>query len=239
MNGLFVTATDTEVGKTIITGGLAGLLREKGVRTGVYKPVQSGHDADDPDGDACRLKVLSGVSDSASDICPYSALEPLAPALALKRAGQEVRLSDLLIHFTKLNNRHEFMLVEGAGGLAVPYVSDCMVLDAAKAMELPILIVARPTLGTVNHTILTIEYARQHNLSVAGVVFSGYEPYQMERVKENMEMIEAYGHVKVWGALPHLGKQPSRERVIEACKQSINTSFMDSIIKKRGMKQWS
>lgn len=238
MNGLFVTATDTEVGKTLVTGGLAGLLREKGVDAGVYKPVQSGHHVNDKDGDAWRLKGLSGVLDDVSDICPYAVSEPLAPALALKRAGKEVVMGDLLAHFDELANRHEFMLVEGAGGLAVPYVSDCMVIHMAQAMQMPLLIVARPTLGTVNHTILTIEYARQHGLQVAGVILSGYHSSQSERVKENITMIETYGDVRVWGALPHLGDQPSRKSVLQACDQYIDASFIHSIIRKRGMEQW-
>lgn len=239
MNGLFVTATDTEVGKTLVTGGLAGFLREKGVDAGVYKPVQSGHHANDMDGDAWRLKVLSGVLDDASDICPYAVPEPLAPALALQRAGREVVMADLLTHFTSLAKRHEFMFVEGAGGLAVPYASDCMVIHVAQAMQMPLLIVARPTLGTVNHTVLTIEYARQHGLQVAGVILSGYHSSQNERVKENINMIETYGNVRVWGALPHLGEQPLREAVLQACKQYIDASFIDSIIRKRGMEQWN
>lgn len=239
MNGLFVTATDTEVGKTLVAGGLAGFLREKGVDAGVYKPIQSGHNVNDMEGDAWRLKVLSGVLDDASEICPYAVSEPLAPALALKRAGIEVTMVDLLTHFTSLAKRYDFMLVEGAGGLAVPYASDCMVIQVAQAMQMPLLIVARPTLGTVNHTVLTIEYARQHGLQVAGVILSGYHSSQNERVKENINMIETYGNVRVWGALPHLGKHPSREAVLQACKQRINTSFIHSIITKRGTEQWS
>ncbi|MFC3883903.1 dethiobiotin synthase [Bacillus songklensis] len=234
MNGLFVTATDTEVGKTLVTGGLAGLLRKKGFDAGVFKPIQSGHDANDKEGDAWRLKHVSGVDDDVHTVCPYSVLEPLAPALALKRAGFEVAMADLLRHFEHLENTHEFMFVEGAGGLAVPYTSDCMVIHLAQALKMPLLIVARPTLGTVNHTILTVEYARQHGLTVAGVILSGYDSSQKERVNENINMIEQHGRTKVWGALPHLGNHPSREAVIQACDQYINQSFIQSIMKNGG-----
>jgi dethiobiotin synthetase len=234
MNGLFVTATDTEVGKTLVTGGLAGLLREKDIDAGVFKPIQSGHDTNDKEGDAWRLKHTSGVEDDVRDICPYSALEPLAPALALKRAGLEVTMGDLLKRVEKIAHKHKFTFVEGAGGLAVPYTFDCMVIHLAQALKMPLLIVARPTLGTVNHTILTVEYARQHGLKVAGVILSGYHSAQSDRVTENIAMIEQHGRVKVWGALPHLGENPSREEVIQACAQYIDQSFIQSIIKNGG-----
>lgn len=89
MSGLFITATDTGVGKTIVAAGLAAAWREQGRRVGVYKPIQSGGSIDDPTGDAWRLKTLSGVECSVEQICPYAVEEPLAPRLALERAGKK------------------------------------------------------------------------------------------------------------------------------------------------------
>ncbi|MCZ2992352.1 dethiobiotin synthase, partial [Acinetobacter baumannii] len=85
MSGFFITATDTEVGKTVVAGALAGVFRELGYNIGVYKPLQSGHVASNPEGDAARLKALSGVPTPENEICPYSIEEPLAPRLAMKR----------------------------------------------------------------------------------------------------------------------------------------------------------
>lgn len=225
MNGFFITATDTDVGKTIVAGGIAGVLRAKGYNVGVYKPVQSGHLANHKDGDAARLQALSHVEDSLEEICPYAAIEPLAPALALKRSQQRVALQDLRHGYERLAKTHDVMLVEGAGGLAVPYVADGLVVDAAVMFNLPIIIVARPDLGTVNHTLLTISYAKQHGLQVAGVILSNYRKETASIAeKNNPSMIEEYSGVPVLGVIPHMENHRSREQVLSVIEQSIEWS---------------
>ncbi|OMP68179.1 dethiobiotin synthase [Domibacillus epiphyticus] len=222
MNGYFITGTDTDIGKTIIAGGIAGVLREKGYDVGVYKPVQSGHLVHHSEGDAARLKGLSGVEDPVEDICPYALEEPLAPILALNRAGQKVTLHDLQKGYVHLKEKHEFMIVEGAGGLAVPYVHDGLVVDAAKMFELPLVIVARPNLGTVNHTLLTIDYAMQRGIQVAGVIISGYRE-EMAGISErsNPDMIQSYSGIPVLGVVPWIDGLDSREKVLETVRKSI------------------
>ena len=170
---VFITATDTEVGKTVVAGAIAGVFRELGYNVGVYKPLQSGHVASNPEGDAARLKVLSGVPTQENEICPYSIEEPLAPRLAMKRAGRVVKLKEITDYYNELLKEFNSLFVEGAGGLAVPYTEDALVIDFAKELQLPLIVVARPTLGTVNHTVLTIAYAKAHGLTVAGVILSG------------------------------------------------------------------
>ncbi|OLN22181.1 dethiobiotin synthase [Domibacillus antri] len=222
MKGFFITGTDTGIGKTIIAGGLAGVLREKGYDCGVYKPVQSGHLVHHPEGDAARLKRLSGVEDPVELICPYAIEEPLAPVLALKRAGQRVTLEDLQNGYVRLKEKHKCMIVEGAGGLAVPYVEDGLVVDAAKMFELPMIIVARPNLGTVNHTLLTIHYAIKRGIQVAGVIISGYRE-EMAGISEktNPELIESYSGIPVLGVIPWLDESDSREKVSAAIRKTV------------------
>lgn len=225
MNGFFITATDTDVGKTIVAGGMAGVLRAKGYDVGVYKPVQSGHLANHGDGDAARLQALSRVEDSLEEICPYAAIEPLAPALALKRSRQRITLQDLRRHYEQLAKKHDVMLIEGAGGLAVPYVEDGLVVDAAVMFNLPVIIVARPNLGTVNHTLLTISYAKQYDLQIAGVILSGYGRESAGIAeKNNPSMIEQYSGVPVLGVIPHIENPRSREQVLSVMEQSIEWS---------------
>ncbi|WP_129727001.1 dethiobiotin synthase [Ectobacillus funiculus] len=241
MNGFFITATDTDVGKTIVAGGIAGVLRARGYDVGVYKPVQSGHLVKHRDGDATRLKALSNVDDPVEEICPYAAVEPLAPVLALNRSGQQVTLQDLRHHYERLAKKHDVMLVEGAGGLAVPYVEDGLVVDAAVMFGLPIIIVARPNLGTVNHTLLTISYAKGHGLQVAGVILSDYQK-DIAGIAEqtNPSMIEQYSGVPVLGVIPHIENPRSREHVISIVEQSIEWSKLGKFqIKERGMKDES
>ncbi|WP_226375177.1 dethiobiotin synthase [Effusibacillus dendaii] len=206
-DGIFVTATDTEVGKTVAAGGIAGALRLSGIDAGVYKPLQSGHLANDPNGDAGRLKRLAGVDDPREEICPYSFSEPIAPLLAAERAGRTVTLQDVLDGYRRIREKHSFVVVEGAGGLAVPYIEGMMVADVAAAFGLPLLVVARPNLGTVNHTVLTVEYARKKGLRVLGVVISGYGKQPTGTAEEmNPKLIEQWGQVPVLGKLPWLGE---------------------------------
>ncbi|WP_110113889.1 dethiobiotin synthase [Bacillus sp. CGMCC 1.16541] len=233
MSGLFITATDTEVGKTVITGGLAGALREKGYNIGVFKPIQSGHKASDERGDAARLKVMSSVDDDVNAICPYSLDEPLAPQLALQRANKQVTVDQLLTHYYQFLEKYDSLLVEGAGGLAVPYTTDALLIETIKAFNLPLLIVARGTLGTVNHTLLTIEYARQHGVEVVGVILCHYDETQVERVLENKEMIEQYGHVKVLGMMPSLDSITMKDQLIEAVHRYINVEDISQFIKSK------
>ena len=104
----------------------------------------------------------------------------------MKRAGRTVTLKDIIHHYNERLKEFHSLLVEGAGGLAVPYTEDALVIDFAKGLQLPLIVVARPTLGTVNHTVLTIAYAKAHGL-IAGVILSGCKECEMERVQENKE----------------------------------------------------
>ncbi|MDW3035289.1 MULTISPECIES: dethiobiotin synthase [Bacillus cereus group] len=231
MSGFFITATDTEVGKTVVAGALAGVFRELGYNIGVYKPLQSGHVASNPEGDAARLKALSGVPTKEDEICPYSIEEPLAPRLAMKRAGRTVTLKEIIHHYNERLKDFNSLLVEGAGGLAVPYTEDALVIDFAKELQLPLIVVARPTLGTVNHTVLTIAYAKAYGLTVAGVILSGCKECEMERVHENKEMIEELSGVPVLGLLPFLAGEFTREEVLESAKEYIMISKLEELIR--------
>lgn len=231
MSGLLITATDTEVGKTVVAGALAGVLRKRGYNVGVYKPLQSGHLATNPEGDAARLKEASGVETHFERICPYSIEEPLAPRLAMKRAGRTVTLADITDHYNELVEEFDGLLVEGAGGLAVPYTEDGLVVDFAKQLQLPLIIVARPTLGTVNHTVLTISYAKAHGIPVAGVILSGCKECEKERVQENKEMIEQLSGVPVLGLFPALQERFTRDELLKAAEESIEISKLEELIR--------
>ncbi|PEP62277.1 MULTISPECIES: dethiobiotin synthase [Bacillus] len=231
MGGFFITATDTEVGKTVVTGALAGVFRNRGYNAGIYKPLQSGHIASNPEGDAVRLKMASGVMTEADRICPYSIEEPLAPRLAMRRAGRTVTLAQITAHYNELMTEFDSLLVEGAGGLAVPYTEDALVVDFAKELKLPLIIVARPALGTVNHTVLTISYAKAHGLTVAGVILSGCKECEKERVQENKEMIEELSGIPVLGLLPELQEGFTREELLRAAEENITISNLEEFVK--------
>ncbi|HEY3307014.1 MAG TPA: dethiobiotin synthase [Desulfuromonadaceae bacterium] len=174
--GIFVTGTDTGVGKTIVAATLARLLRMRGVKVGVMKPVTSG----------CRNENDSLVSDDAlllceaagialsNDIAPYRLREPLAPAEAAKIDGVRIEVSQIKAAYQRLCAEYDYLIVEGAGGLMVPLAGGILMADLVRELDLPLLVVSRPSLGTINHTVLTCYSAQQLGLTVAGVIINKY-----------------------------------------------------------------
>jgi len=189
--GYFVTATDTGVGKTFVTAGLAAALRARGRDVAVFKPVQSGALADDASGDAALL---------GAD-CVYAFRAPLAPLVAARAEGRQIELEPILERARELEREHEILLVEGAGGLLVPLSDDLDVAGLATALGLPLVVVARAGLGTVNHTLLTIEAARARGLEVAGVVLNGDGD---ESTEDNPALIEVRSGARVLARIPRL-----------------------------------
>ncbi|MCF6094288.1 dethiobiotin synthase [Microaerobacter geothermalis] len=203
--GLFVTGTDTDVGKTFVTSAIAGALRKMGIDVGVFKPMQSGTRREDPNSDAFILKATSEDSSPLEDIAPFTFEEPLAPYVAAKRQGLDISLEEVLQVWRRREKEHEFFLVEGAGGLAVPLGRSYLVSDVAKAIGLPLLIVARPDLGTVNHTLLTIQFAKSMGLEIVGVIVNGLmEEQQSVAEQTNPALIEEFSGIPVLGVIPRV-----------------------------------
>jgi len=169
--GVFVTGTDTGVGKTVVACALARALRERGTRVGVMKPVETGVGNDGPL-DARALRDAAGVDDPLELVCPTRFAQPSAPPVAARAEGREVDLSAIRRAFAELRQRHEFLIVEGAGGLLVPVGEGASMAGLAREFGLPLLVVARGALGTFNHTHLTLEAAQRRDLDVVGVVVS-------------------------------------------------------------------
>jgi dethiobiotin synthetase len=169
--GVFVTGTDTGVGKTVVGCAIAEALRRRGIDVGVMKPIETGVGAQGPL-DAIALIEAAGVNDPIELVCPQRFELPAAPNVAAAREGRSVDVPAIRAAFQTLGARHAFLLVEGAGGLLVPIASDFTMADLMAEMELPILVVARGTLGTVNHTLLTLEAIERRGLPLAGVVVS-------------------------------------------------------------------
>ncbi|HEY4743460.1 MAG TPA: dethiobiotin synthase [Desulfuromonadaceae bacterium] len=174
--GIFITGTDTGVGKTIVAATLAYLLRMKGVRVGVMKPATSGCREENGrlvSDDALLLCRSAGVA-CDGDTAPYLLREPLAPAEAARIDGVTIDFAAIRAAYQRLSAAHDFVIVEGAGGLMVPLVGGLLVADLARDLDLALLVVARPDLGTINHTVLTCFSAQQMGLSVAGVIVNNY-----------------------------------------------------------------
>jgi dethiobiotin synthetase len=185
VRGVFVTGTDTGVGKTVVTAALALALKQRGIDVGVVKPVESGG------GDAEALKQLAELDEPLEEIAPFRFAEPLAPLVAARAEGRELALGQVHARVNESAARHELTLVEGAGGVLVPAGEGWTILDLAAALGLPVLVVARAGLGTVNHSLLTVDAVRRAGLDVIGVVLNGDDPL----VDSNRALIEEFGDV--------------------------------------------
>lgn len=210
VRGVFVTGTDTGVGKTAVAGALAAALAARGVPVGVMKPVETGLAPSARDagrGDGAFLRACAGVADPPSLVTPLCYEAPLAPAVASRLEGRAnnpaADLASLDAAHRELAARHPFLVVEGAGGLAVPLAGAFTMADLARRLGLPLLVVARPGLGTINHTVLTVAYARQKGVPVVGVVLNGLRAGAAGRAElTNPAAIEEQAAVPVLAVLP-------------------------------------
>lgn len=211
MRGMFVTGTDTGVGKTVVAAGVVAALRAEGLDVGVSKPIQSGNRAGDPDGDTMRLLALAGLDDPVDRVNLYAFAAPLAPQVAAGLEEVTVDRSRVLDHV--LSAGRDALVVEGAGGWMVPLAAGWTVADLAAELGFPVLIVARPGLGTVNHTVLTAGAVRAAGLEVAGVVLNGWGPDTDASRHTNAGLIEDYAGVRVLGMTPLIGGTITPERL--------------------------
>lgn len=174
MRRLFITGTDTGCGKTVVTASLAKALVSRGIDVGVAKPFASGLNPDVPDEntDIRFLQKAAGLNEPLDLVCPVRLRLPLAPANAAPLEGKRLDVATVAETICHYLGQHEVTLVEGIGGAAVPIKENYLVSDFAKDLGLPVLIVARSALGTINHTLLTVEHLRSKDVSIFGVVFN-------------------------------------------------------------------
>ncbi|WP_077735327.1 dethiobiotin synthase [Bacillus sonorensis] len=225
MKGFFVTGTDTEIGKTVISCGLAAVLKEQNIDVGVFKPFLSGISRTHPDSDTSLLKQMSQTALSHEDISPFAYQEPLAPYVASKLEGKTAGMEEVMNHWKKIKDRHDCFIVEGAGGIAVPLGKDYLVSHLIKALQLPAVIVARPDLGTINHTYLTVQYAKSIGIRLIGIVINGISVRPGRDEQTNPEMIETLCEVPVLGVTPKL-EHLTAENMQNMIKDHVDVSYI-------------
>lgn len=206
--GYFITGTDTGVGKTLVAGALAAALARRGQRVGVMKPCETGCVVT-PAGtraaaDALFLKTMAHCDEPIERICPYRLRDPLAPWVAARREGIAVDVGLIVSLCSEMHSRCDVMLVEGAGGLMVPLTKTVMNLDLALLLGLPLIVVARLTLGTINHTVLTEQQARSRGAHIAGIVVNQTSPETDCATETNADVLRDLCAGPVAGPLPYL-----------------------------------
>lgn len=225
VKGIFVTGTDTDVGKTVIAAGLTAALRADGVNAVYFKAVQSG--CPEGDGglvasDARLAQTMAGLAEPLSMLTPVTLKLPLAPAVAAAQAGVSIDLEVIARAYRALAGRYDFLVVEGAGGLYVPLVDNTfLVLDLARWFKLPVLVVSRPGLGTINHTVMTVKTLEQAGLTVLGIILNQYPDNPNLAARTNPEVIEAISGRPILAKVPvvvDLDKAAGRAALIAALR---------------------
>ncbi|HUU51109.1 MAG TPA: dethiobiotin synthase [Nitrospinota bacterium] len=228
MKGIFVTGTDTWVGKTVIAGGIAAALKDEGIDVGVMKPIESGCrvvDGRKIPTDTLFLKVMAGTNDPLELINSYSLEKPLAPSVAAKREGIEIDADKILSDYKKLKGRHKFLIVEGLGGLMVPIKKGFFVSDLIKLMKLPALVVTRANLGTINHTLLTVNHATHLKIKVFGVIINHLSKDRGLAEKTNPGVLKELLGVPIIGDFPYSPKIIEKKGLlIDLIKKNIDIS---------------
>ncbi|MDP8950910.1 MAG: dethiobiotin synthase [Actinomycetota bacterium] len=228
-----MTATGTGVGKTFVGAALAALLGERGVDVGVMKPAETG--VTDPyaprySADAALLAAAAGVDDPPDLVVPYRLREPLAPAVAAELEGREISAEAVLSAYAELRRRHEFLVVEGAGGIAVPFNEALDMAGLARALGLPLLVVSPTGLGAINGCVLTVEYARICGLEILGILLNLRQKVSDTAESTNPDVVARLTGLPVYGPLDLLtpgrdtelsGSQAATQAVRRACPELV------------------
>lgn len=202
LNSLFVTGTDTDVGKTYVTAGLAVSFRNMGIDVGVMKPFAAGISQKKgfKSEDVEILANAAQVNDSENLLNPQFFPIPASPYTAWKSLKIKPKINSVLSSFKNLSKIHSMMLVEGMGGIMTPILKDYFVTDLIKALKIPVIIVTRTKIGTVNHTVMTVKMCEKYKIPVRGIIINdfdsdGYKTKELTRDLKNLTSVSVLGSI--------------------------------------------
>jgi dethiobiotin synthetase len=198
--GVFVTGSNTGVGKTVIAGAIAAAIKAQGLDVGVMKPVASGAkkiEGELVSEDAVYLKKIIDSTDDDDLVNPVRLEPSIAPTMAASKSGVPIDIDKIWKAYEALTNKHDFVVVEGIGGLMVPIDDTLFVADLVSKMDLALVIVSSDYLGAINHTLLTVEYARSRNIRIKGIVIN-----MLKNGDDFVREIEKYSSVPILGTIP-------------------------------------
>lgn len=218
-HGIFITGTDTAVGKTLVTAALARSLKRRGLDIGVMKPVETGVVQGRPS-DAVRLARAAQVSDVLALVRPYAFRLPVAPFDAARAERRTIKMSTIVRAYQQLHARHDLLLVEGAGGVHVPITSTMDVLDLIETLKAPVVVVGRAGLGGVNHAMLTLNALRARTIPILALVLNRAAPAKTavarQQEQSTVKLLRESAEVPVIGPLPYrAGVDVRFERAVE------------------------
>lgn len=206
MKGVFITGTDTGVGKTVVTGLLAKYLRDAGYNIITQKWFQTGSHGFETSDVMAHLRIAGfdrKKTQKYSDLMlPYVFKTPCSPHLASQIEKRKINRDKIIKSFRRLSRDFDFVLVEGVGGALVPYNKKDLAIDIAAQLRLPVLIVAQNKLGAINHTLLTIEALKKKRLRILGLVFNNIKNEERYILEDNPKIVKTFTKEKNFGVLP-------------------------------------
>jgi len=204
LKSIFIAGTDTDVGKTYITAGLAVTFRKMGINVGVMKPFAAGSAQKKgfKSEDSEILSNAAQVSDSESLINPQFFPIPASPYTVWKNLKIKPKIPTILDSFKKLSKLHEMILVEGMGGIMTPILKDYYITNLIKEMKIPTVIVTRSKIGTINHTIMTVKMCEKYKIPVKGIIINNFDDgYPISELKRDLQTLTG---IKVLGSIPFI-----------------------------------
>ena len=225
----FVTGTDTNVGKTLISCALLYAFAAQGKSVAGMKPVAAGCDADDLNNDVKQLRAATNVLTSLGQINPYSFLYPIAPHIAARKAGVSINFERILESFNELTAQAEVVIVEGAGGFMVPLNDTQDSADLAIALDLPIILVVGMRLGCLNHALLTIKVIEDCGLTCAAWVANILDP-NMAAIRDNIQALQERISAPLLCVVEYLAIPDAREVSTQLNLQLFNNQSAHNLI---------
>lgn len=206
--GLFITGTDTGVGKTVVTAAILAYFQHQGQKPGVMKPIETGVDckcSSPANSDALFLMECGDIDDALAEVCPIR-LKPAASSFqAALIENRFIEPETILSTYQTLSGKYDWMLVEGIGGVRVPITRNYEVINLMRDLGLPAVVIARYQLGTLNHTLMTLDTLKQNNIPVRGVVFNQTGPEVLDAIEQDQpRLIEELSGTKVLGKFPYI-----------------------------------
>lgn len=226
--GIFITGTDTGVGKTVIAGAIVRVLKRKGLKVGVMKPVETGCTKEGDvliPSDGEFLKYMADLDISINEITPYRFETPVAPLVASEVEGRYINPEKILEAYKTLTRKFDFVIVEGIGGLMVPINEGLFVADLVSYMGIPLVIVSINKLGTINHTFLTVDSARSKGLDIKGLIVNDMRQGDDISADSNISVIKRLIDVPVVGVFPFIDNL-TRENIEKEGLKNIQVEYI-------------
>lgn len=231
--GLVIIGTDTDIGKTFVSAALLSALRRRGIDTGYMKPLQSGAFRKEgilraPDVEYILEKTGKELEPGEyEEVSPVRLELPLAPAVAARLREKEIDLSRVLTSYQRLQEKHKCLLVEGVGGLMVPIAKNTLLPELIKSLNLPVLVVTGPGLGTINHTLLTVKIAGRLGIEVSGIIINNYPVEPDIATRTNPDVISRFLNADILGIIPRFENETlvdNWEEIVDIVEEKVNIS---------------